>query len=423
MAGEHQVGECVRVIVIGAGLLGTGTAYFLAEKGHEVVVLDRAEDVARETSFANGGVIHAGNAAPWNAPGVTRQLLHWAGGRDKSLVLRPAALPGLLGWGWRFLRNSRRDRFRRALQANARLAVYSLQTLQGLRERVPLHYSASRRGCVAVFRDEAALSEAADQASLMADAGVRYEILDGAALVAREPALSGAFVGGLWYPDDESGDARLFSENLAELARGHGTEFRFGTTVDRLLGSREAVTGVATDHGVFRGDAYVLAAGSYSPLLTRPLGLKLPIYPVKGYSITVPITALADDPGRTPATPVIDIGRKILAAPLGNRLRVAGFAEFAGYDRRVDPRRTAALIDDLAALFPAFAGEIDPAQADPWAGLRPTSADGRPLLGASTVENLFLATGTGHLGWTFAAGAGRLVADAVTGDRPEITLD
>lgn len=413
----------MRVIVIGAGLLGTSTAYFLAEKGHEVVVLDRADGVARETSFANGGVIHAGNAAPWNAPGVTGQLLRWASRRDKSLVLRPSALPGLAGWGWRFLRNSRRDRFERALRANARLAVYSLETLQRLRERVPLHYSASRRGCVAVFRNEAALLEAVNRASLLADVGVRYEILDRAALAAREPALSGAFVGGLWYPDDESGDARLFSENLAVLARGHGAEFRFETTVARLLGSRQGVTGVATDRGVFRGDAYVLAAGSYSPLLTRPLGLKLPIYPVKGYSITVPMTALADDPGHAPATPVIDIDRKIVAAPLGNRLRVAGFAEFAGYDRRLDPRRTAALLDNLTALFPAFADGIDPATVEPWAGLRPTTADGRPLLGAGIVDKLFLATGTGHLGWTFAAGAGRLVADIVAGDRPEITLD
>lgn len=409
----------MRVIVIGAGLLGTGTAYFLAEKGHEVVVLDRAGGVARETSYANGGVIHAGNAAPWNAPGLTRQLLSWAWGRDKALVLRPSALPGLAGWGWRFLRNSRREPFRRALRANARLAVYSLETLRRLRERVSLHYHESRRGSVVVFRDEAKLSEAVNEAVLMAEVGVRHEVLDREALALREPALAGGFAGGLWYPDDESGDARLFTENLAELARGHGAEFRLETTVERLLGGREAVAGVATDRGVLRGDAYVLAAGSYSSRLSRPLGLKLPIYPVKGHSITIPMPASR----RAPATPIIDIGRRIVAAPLGGRLRVAGFAEFAGYDDRPDIRRAAALLDDLAALFPDFAGGIDPAQAEPWAGLRPVTADGRPLLGPSPIDNLFLATGTGHLGWTFAAGAGRIVADSVAGNRPEIDPD
>lgn len=410
----------MRVIVIGAGLLGTGTAYFLTEKGHEVVILDRAEAAARETSFANGGVIHAGNAAPWNSPEVARQLLRWAGRRDRALVLRPSALPGLLGWGWRFLGNSRREPFRRSLRANARLAVYSLQTLQRLRERTALAYRESRRGSVAVFRDEAALSAAAGEASLMTEAaGVRYEILGRDALAAREPALSGAFVGGLWYPDDESGDARLFTENLAELARGRGAEFRPGTTVRRLLGEGRAITGVATDRGVFRGDAYVLAAGSHSPRLARPLGLKLPIYPVKGHSITVPMTAAR----RRPATPIIDIDRRIVAAPLGDRLRVAGFAEFAGYDDRPDLRRAAALLDNLAALFPEFAGATDPADAEPWAGLRPMTADGRPLLGPTPIDKLFLATGTGHLGWTFAAGAGRMVADAVAGERPEIAPD
>lgn len=410
----------MRVIVIGAGLLGTGTAYFLAEKGHEVVVLDRAEGVARETSYANGGVIHASNAAPWNSPDVLGQLLRWR--RDKSLVLRASALPGLIGWGWRFLRNCRREPFQRALRANARLAVYSLETLRELRERVPLDYCAGRRGCVVVFRDRAAHSAAADEASLMADAaGVRYEILDREALTDREPALSGGLVGGLWYPDDESGDAHLFSENLAALAGERGAEFRFRTTVERLLSANGSVAGVATDRGVFRGDAYVLAAGSYSPRLARPLGLKLPIYPVKGYSITVPMTA--SDAADAPATPVIDIEHKIVAAPLGDRLRVAGFAEFAGYDRYIDPRRIRILRDSLAALFPAFAEGVDPATIEPWTGLRPTTANGRPLLGASAVGNLFLATGTGHLGWTFAAGAGRLVADTVAGERPGLTLD
>lgn len=408
----------MRIIVIGAGLLGTSTAYFLAERGHEVVVLDRSEGVARETSYANGGIIHASNAAPWNAPGVLGQLLRLTGRRDAPLVVRPSALPGMARWGWQFLRHSRRDRFERSLRANARLAVYSLRVLRQLRETVDLHYHAASTGCLAVFRDQTALSEAVHEASVLAGAGVRSQVLDPEALAAREPNLSGTFAGGLLYPDDESGDAHLFSENLAELARGHGADFRFGTTVNRLLIERGSLTGVATDQGTFRGDAYVLAAGSYSPALARSAGLRLPIYPVKGYSVTAPITT----PALAPATPIIDAGRKIVVATLGNHLRIAGFAEFAGYDTRPDVRRTRGLQRGLAALFPELAATIDPADIESWAGLRPTTADGRPLLGDCPADNLFLATGTGHLGWTFAAGAGRAVADTVAGLRPEIDL-
>lgn len=408
----------MRVIVIGAGLLGTSTAYFLARRGHEVVVVDRAGAVARETSYANGGIIHASNAAPWNAPGVLGQMLGWIGRRDAPLVVRPSALPGLARWGLQFLRHSRRDRFERSLAANARLAVYSLEVLKRLREQTSLGYLAARTGCLAVFRNEAALSKAVHEASVLAGAGVRSETLDRRALAAREPTLSGTFAGGLLYPDDESGDAHLFSENLAGLAREDGAEFRLGTTVTRLAGDRGGVSGVETAHGTLRGDAYVLAAGSYSPALAKPLGLRLPIYPVKGYSLTAPVTS----PELAPETPIIDADRKIVAATLGDRLRVAGFAEFAGYDTRTDARRTGALRRGLEDLFPDLAAGLDPARIESWAGLRPTTADGRPLLGGTPVGNLFLATGTGHLGWTFAAGAGRAVADTVTGDPPEIAL-
>lgn len=409
----------MRVIVIGAGLQGTTTAYFLAERGHEVVIVERATDVARETSHANGGIIHASNAAPWNAPGVLGQMARWIGRSDAPLSLRPTALPGMASWGLRFLHHSRRERFERSLRANARLSVYSLNMLQQLREQAALDYQLQRKGCLMLFRDQAGLAAAAREAAILSDSGVRSEPLDRQTMAERVPGLATDFAGALLYPDDESGDALLFTQALAERARRAGAEFRFDTPVARLVTERGTVTGVMTPQGAIHGDACVLAAGSYSGMLARPAGLRLPIYPVKGHSITVP---LEPDSG-APTTPLIDGERKIVTAVLGERLRVAGFAEFAGYDTRIDLRRSRALLEGLEAMLPGLARDIEPADAQPWAGLRPTTADGRPLLGATPVDGLFLATGTGHLGWTFAAGAGRLVADAVTGETPALALD
>ncbi len=409
----------MRVIVIGAGLLGTSTAYFLAERGHEVVVLDRAQNAADETSYANGGIIHASNAAPWNAPGVVGKILRWSGREDAPITVRLSALPGLAGWGLSFLRYSRRGHFERSLRANARLAVYSLSVLHDLRARVDLDYDVGTQGSLMVFRDEGELAAAVREAEILAAAGVRSEPLGRRALATREPTLAGGFAGGLLYPDDESGDACHFARSLATRARELGAKFRLATPVSRLLLNNGAVVGAVTPTGEFRGDACVLAAGSYSPALARPVGLHLPIYPVKGYSLTLPLPSSVP----LPSTPLIDGERKVVVAVLGKRLRVAGFAEFAGYDRRTDVRRSAALLRGLHALLPELAASINPADAEPWAGLRPTTTDGRPLLGPTPIASLFLATGTGHLGWTFAAGAGRLVADAITGAPPALDLD
>jgi len=409
----------MRVIVIGAGLMGTTTAWFLTERGHEVVLLDRQPSAAGETSFANGGIIHASNAAPWNSPDVLRQFLLWAGRRNAPLVLRLKALPGLAGWGWQFLRHSRTGRFRAALRLNAKISVYSLEQLQHLETAARLNYHAGRHGAMAVFRDPAALTAAAREAALLEDAGVRHQLLDGPALMKHEPALDQQrqhLAGGLYYPDDRSGDARLFTEQLAADAARRGTELQFATRVTALLGDKHRVTGVMTDRGELRADACVLAAGSYSPALARPLGLRLPIYPVKGYSITLPVPP--DVPA--PQVPLIDAQRKIVITRLGEQLRVAGVAEFAGYDTRIRSRRIKALEADLSELFPALAAGSNSENNQAWTGLRPTSASGAPLLGESPINGLYLATGTGHLGWTMAAGAGRIVADIISGNTPAI---
>ncbi len=409
----------MHVVIIGAGLLGTTTAYFLAERGHAVTVLDRAPAVANETSYANGGILHASYAAPWNAPGLSRQVLRWLGRRDAPLVVHPGALPGAARWAWGFYRHSRVDRFEASLRANARLAVYSLGQLRELRAKLGLCYDQTTRGALVVFRDEASLERAGHEATLLEDAGVRARPVGRGELADQVPALAHArvdLVGGMYYPDDESGDARQFTRLLAERARARGAEFRLGTGVRRLAGTRSAITGVETTQGLLTGDAYVLAAGSYSALLARGLGLHLPIYPIKGYSATLPI----ENPGAAPGLPIIDSGRRIVCAPLGERLRIAGFAELAGFDTRPHTGRIRGLLQGAAELFPALAGDADPARAEPWAGLRPMTQDGRPLLGECPVRGLYLATGTGHLGWTFSAGAARVVADIICGDTPGI---
>ncbi|HYW93797.1 MAG TPA: D-amino acid dehydrogenase [Gammaproteobacteria bacterium] len=411
----------MHVIIIGAGLLGTTTAYFLAESGHQVTVLDRAEAVASETSFANGGILHASYAAPWNGPGLPGQVLRWLGRRDAPLVVHPSALPAATRWAWGFFRHSRPELFEASLRSNARLALYSLRQLRDLRARLGLRYDEAARGALMVFRDAQALEDARRQAALLERAGVRAEPLDSAELHRRVPALEDARVrlaGGMYYPDDECGDARLFARRLAGRARELGADFRLGTTVRRVLRERGRVSGVDTTGGELRADAVVLAAGSYSAGLARPLGLALPICPVKGYSATLTLS----EPAQAPALPILDTGRRLVFAPLGARLRIAGFAELAGFDTRAHPRRIRALLRGAAELFPGLVRGVDPAGAEPWAGLRPMTHDGRPLLGQSPVPGLYLATGTGHLGWTFSAGAGKIVAAVVSGAEPEIEV-
>ncbi len=409
----------MRVIVIGAGLMGTTTAWFLTERGHDVVLLDRQPGAARETSFANGGIIHASNAAPWNSPDVIRQLLQWTGRGNGPLVLRLSALPGLARWGVQFLRHSRPERFLAALRLNARIAVYSLEQTQFLKTAANLDYHAVNNGALAVFRDPKALASAAHEASLLEAAGVRHQLLDTRAMVEHEPALSGQqarLAGGLYYPDDRSGDARMFTEQLAADAARKGAELRFNTRFTGWLGNATGVSGVRTERGELRADACVLAGGSYCPQLARPLGLRLPIYPVKGYSITLPL----DTEAPAPRIPLIDAKRKIVITRLGSHLRVAGVAEFSGYDTRIRPRTIQALHNDLAELFPELAAATGDCDNRAWAGLRPATASGTPLLGRSGVPGLYLATGTGHLGWTMAAGAGRIVADIISGETPAI---
>lgn len=406
---------------MGGGLMGVATAYYLSAAGHGVTLLERQPGLAEEGSYSNGAQLHAGHTEPWNTPAAIRQLLQWIGREDSPLLLRPAQLPNLLGWGLGFLRYSMPRHHRRNTQVNARLAVYSQRLMTELREAAGLSYDAERRGILKIFRDPRALDTAAQASALTESLGVRFERLDVDGVIACEPALGdirSELAGGIHYPDDESGDAHRFTVGLGERIVANGGTLRLGESIRRIEGGRSGVRRVVTDAGEYTADAYVVATGVDAPELLRPLGIRLPIRPVKGYSATLP----ADDGDDVPRVPIIDEARKVVITRLGNRFRVAGTAEFAGLDRGIRERRVEIVLNQALSNFPRYAARADRTAAEPWACLRPMTMDGPPILGESGVPGLFLNTGPGHLGWTFAAGAGRVVADLVTGRDPEIDL-
>jgi len=412
----------MRIVVIGAGLLGLTTAWNLRQHGCEVTVLDRAEGPGRETSFANGGMLHASQANPWNEPGVLGHALRMLGREDAALLFRLRALPGMLGWGLRFLRNSKPVRYLRNFEKNAHLARYSLDQMAALREVIGTGYSYDARGTLKLFRTAAGVAAAAEMCRQLEDWGIAFDVVDGTGAVELEPALApivDKLAGGLYFPSDEAGDAHRFCELLAASCAEHGVSFHYRSPVKRLLRDGSRMLGVSTVAGeYFEADAFVLAAGSYSAPLARQLGLAVPVQPAKGYSITVPSGAWA---GR-PTMPVIDDFLHAAVCPLGDRLRVAGTAEFAGYDLRLTPSRIANLFKLLTQLYPSFQPHLDPAQAVPWTGLRPMSADGVGIMGRTSIPNVHLNTGHGPLGWTMAAGAGKLVADEVVGQPTALDL-
>lgn len=411
----------MNVVIVGSGLLGVSTAWALVERGAEVTVLDRAEGPGRETSFANGALITPSMADPWNAPGVLWRLLRWIGREDSPMLLRPRALPSLVGWGLQFIRYSDRQHYRDNTLLNARLALYSLRSLQELRQRISIEYAAGTVGTMRLFREPRELEAALEMVEWLAQHGVRSRTLDRTATIALEPALEPValeLAGAIHYPDDEHGDAFRFCEALSRHAAERGVRFRYNTTVIRLQARGERVTGVIGQSQSWPADAVVIAAGSYSPQLVAGLGIRLPVRPVKGYSITVPL----DSAQPRPRVPILDDTLHAVAVPLGNSMRLAGTAEFTGYDRTVTATRVENLRVLLARTYPQIARAVAPEQISSWAGLRPMSCDGVPIIGPTACENLFLNTGHGPLGWTMAVGSGRALADLMVGRRPEIDL-
>lgn len=409
----------MKVLVLGAGVVGVASAWYLAQAGHEVTVADRQPGPAMETSFANGGQISAAHAEPWARPAVVPKLLCWIGREDAPLLFRPRADWAQWEWGARFLLECLPGRFERNCRLLAGLAAYSRECLLALRERVGITYDHLSRGILHFAtntRDFEALARAAEA---MRDFGVVREVKTAAECLAIEPSLGNSadpVAGGVYMPTDESGDARQFTEGLSALASQCGVRFRFNTPVKAIEADRGRVSAVRMEDGQrMEADAYVVALGSYSPLFLRPLGFRLPVYPLKGYSITLPLGP--SEEGAAPSVSLTDEAHKIVVSRLGNRLRAAGTAELAGYDTSLNAVRCAAIARRVRALFPALGAVTT---VDNWAGLRPATPNNVPFIGRTRLSNLFLNTGHGTLGWTLACGSGKALADVISGRRPDV---
>jgi len=409
----------MRIIVLGAGVVGTTAAWYLARAGHEVTVVERQGAAGLETSFANGGQVSASDAGPWANPGAPARILEWLGRDDAPLRFRPRADWHQWLWGLRFLAECLPARTRENTRQLLALALYSRAELRELRRETGIEYDRLARGILHFYTDEESFEHAAAAAGELARHGAERDVKSAEECLAIEPALTHAaddIVGGIFAAADESGDARKFTQGLAALAAAQGVRFDYGRSIKRLEAERGRVTSVVlADPGGrderIAGDAYVVALGSYSPLVLRPLGISIPVYPLKGYSITVPL-----EPGdEAPTVSLTDEGYRIVYSRLGNALRAAGTAELAGYNTDVDDFRCAAILRRAFEIFPR-AGR--PERAEFWTGLRPATPSNVPVIGRTRLANLFLNTGHGSLGWTMACGSGRALADIISGRQP-----
>jgi D-amino-acid dehydrogenase len=408
----------MKVIVLGGGVIGVSCAWQLAQDGHEVGVVERQPGAGLETSYANAGEVSPGYSAPWAGPGVPIKAIKWLLMQHRPLVIRPNIDLNLVRWGAAMLRNCTQARYERNKGRMVRLAEYSRDCLRELRAATGITYDQRMQGTLQLFRTQKQLDGTAADIEVLQRYGVKYELLDRAGFIRHEPALARTqekFVGGLLLPGDETGDCFKFTQALAALCAQRGVQFRYGTSIERLLTDGQRVTGVATSAGELRADAVLLALGSHSPKLLSPLGLRIPVYPVKGYSITVPIT----DPRGAPESTVMDETHKVAVTRLGDRIRVGGTAELAGYTLQLHQARRRTLEHVVTDLFPD-GGDV--ARAEFWCGLRPMTPDGTPVVGATRRPGLFLATGHGTLGWTMAAGTGRVMADLIGGRTPQIDM-
>ena len=405
----------MKVIVLGAGVIGTTTAYQLAKAGHEVVVVDRQTGPALETSFANAGEVSFGYCSPWAAPGIPRKALKWIFMEHAPLILRPKLDRAMLSWMFKMLSNCTSERYAINKSRMLRLSDYSRICLADVRDETGIDYDARMQGTLQLFRTQQQLDASAKDVKALAADGIPYEVLDPEGCIRVEPALAHVrekIVGGLLTPKDETGDCFKFTNLLAAKAEALGVRFAYGTTIKRLDVEGGKVRGVVTDRETLRGDAVVVALGSYSPLIVKDHGIDLPVYPVKGYSLTIPIK----DASRAPESTIMDETYKIAITRLGDRIRVGGMAEISGYTNDLGAPRRRTLEHSVTDLFPG--GDIT--KASFWSGLRPMTPDGTPVIGATKIGGLYLNTGHGTLGWTMSCGSARVISDLVSGKTPDI---
>jgi D-amino-acid dehydrogenase len=405
----------MKVTVLGAGVIGVTSAYYLAKAGHEVTVIDRQTGPALETSFANAGEVSFGYCSPWAAPGIPQKALKWLFMKHAPLILRPKVDAAMVSWMVRMLANCTAERYAINKSRMLRLADYSRLSLGELRSEAGIAYDERMQGTLQLFRTQAQLDACAKDVKALAADGIPYEVLDREGCLRVEPALRHVrdrIVGGLLTPMDETGDCFKFTNALAAKCLEMGVVFDYERTIKGIQTDGGEARGVVTDRGVIASDAIVVALGSYSPLILKPLGITLPVYPVKGYSLTLPIT----NASRAPESTVMDETYKIAITRLGDRIRVGGMAEISGYTNDLGPARRRTLEHSVTDLFPG--GDVT--KASYWCGLRPMTPDGTPVIGATKIRNLFLNTGHGTLGWTMSTGSARVLTDIVSGRKADI---
>ncbi|WP_412526487.1 D-amino acid dehydrogenase [Burkholderia lata] len=408
----------MRVVILGSGVVGVASAYYLARAGHEVTVIDREAGPALETSFANAGQISPGYAAPWAAPGVPLKAVKWMFEKHAPLAIRLDGTRFQLQWMYQMLRNCTAERYAVNKGRMVRLAEYSRDCLQALRADTGIQYEGRTGGTLQLFRTQQQLDGAAKDIAVLQEANVPFELLSPADLKKAEPALAAVshkLTGGLRLPGDETGDCQLFTTRLAALAESLGVKFRYNTPIDALAIAGGKIAGVQCGSETVRADAYVVALGSYSTHFISNL-MKIPVYPLKGYSITAPIVNEA----AAPVSTVLDETYKIAITRFDQRIRVGGMAEIVGFDKKLRAARRETLEMCVNDLFP---GGGDTSKATFWTGLRPMTPDGTPIVGRTPVSNLFLNTGHGTLGWTMSCGSGQLLADLISGKMPAIQAD
>lgn len=408
----------MRVVILGSGVVGVASAWYLAQAGHEVTVIDRQPGVALETSAGNAGQISPGYAAPWAAPGVPLKAMKWMFQRHAPLAIRPDGSRFQLEWMWQMLRNCDLRHYQENKSRMVRIAEYSRDCLKELRHQTGIAYEGRQGGTLQLFRTAQQFESASKDIAVLKEAGVPYELLESSELAKAEPALAATqhkLTGGLRLPNDETGDCQLFTQQLAEMAVSAGVTFRFNMSVDALLQEGNQIAAVKCGAELITADAFVVAFGSYSTGLLKDV-VSIPVYPLKGYSLTIPIK----NAQASPLSTVLDETYKVAITRFDDRIRVGGMAEIVGYNTKLLSARRKTLEMVVSDLYPE-GGHIE--QATFWTGLRPMTPDGTPIVGRTPLKNLYLNTGHGTLGWTMACGSGQLLSDIISGRSPAIAAD
>ncbi|WP_192254176.1 FAD-dependent oxidoreductase [Mesorhizobium silamurunense] len=402
------------VVVMGAGVVGSTTAYMLTRAGLDVTVIDRQDRPGMETSFANGGLMNPSDSGPWNSPGTVKNLGNMLFDDYSPLKIRPSAIPSMIGWGLRFLANSTPRMHKANMIANIRLAQLSLETLRAIRAEEGLTYDQTVRGTMRMFPPDGRMSEFVQMCREMEEWGVVFDTLDKGQILEKEPCVAPVidrYIGAVLFPDDESGDAHKFTNEIARVAQASGATFLMGTEViDIVRESATKISHIHTTKGEIQANAFVLSLGSYSPKFSSRLGIHLPIIPVKGHSITVPLNGWQGGPTR----PILDDGLHAMITPMGDRLRMGGRAEFAGYNTAVDIKEGLRVLNNGFKMLPELKNHMNADSGLNWSGLRAMTPGGPPVIGPTRYSNLFLNTGHGPLGWTMACGSARITTDYIT---------